>query len=102
MSELMDKFGEYGLAGLVIVGLMYLIKFGFTQYKEITVTFTALTEKVQNDHREDRKEWHEAVNMKSELDKQSQERRDAALVASLDSLKDAIRDQNNRSRRSDV
>jgi Sec-independent protein translocase protein TatA len=96
-----NQWADYGLAGLIILGLLYLLKFGFVKFESVVNTFSSDFKDLQKDHREDRKDWHEAIERKSELEKQSQERRDLALSQALNDLTVAIKEQNGRKRNTD-
>jgi Sec-independent protein translocase protein TatA len=100
------EFLEYGILGLVILGLLYLIRFGFIKFETVVNTFSEDFKEIQKEHREDRKQWHEAAERKTEMDRlnqnkreESQERTYTALSSSLDGLKEAIKESNNRSRK---
>jgi diacylglycerol kinase len=109
---IIEQFAEYGILGLIIAGLLYVIWYGLKKFESIVETFNNKIESIvntfsddfkqlQQEHREDRKDWHESFEHRSDLDKQSQERRDSALKESLDGLKEAIIMQNNRRRDTD-
>jgi hypothetical protein len=79
MNVELSDFTEYGLAGLVIAALLYLIN----KYIEDTKV-------MRKEHREERKEWNE-----------SQEKRDEKLERAITGLEAAFREQSNRYRKND-
>lgn len=102
------QLAEYGILGIVIFGLIYVIRFGYIKYEQLGNSFAKTVIKIEQEHRNDRKDWHEAIARKEELDvlfeqrkEDSQERRDESLKEALDGLKEAIIMQNSRKRGTD-
>ena len=96
-----EDWANFGIAGVVIFSLVITIRFGLEKFEAVVNQFSKDFRELRQEHREDRKDWHEAMMHKEEIDRQSQERRDLALTQALTELKDAITKQNNRHRFSD-
>lgn len=96
-----ENWADFGIAGILALALILVIRFGLTKFEKIVETFSDDLKEMRKEHREDRKEWHDVMFQREEIERQSQERRDSALTAALNGLKDAITEQNNRQRKTD-